>query len=71
MQYCAKCEQQFELEDGCLCPVYRVLMRDGHYRSVPPWWIRDFWDEPLYCDDCQSSYRFGEPCRCGVVAYAV
>ena len=65
MEYCNKCEQEYEAEDGCLCPVYRVLMREAHYGSVPPWWIVNEWDEPLYCDDCDSSYMYGTPCHCG------
>lgn len=68
MSYCHKCAQEFELEDGCLCAVYRVLMRDGHYKSVPPFWIAAEWDEELYCDDCRSGFRYGSPCKCGKVA---
>lgn len=68
MNYCDKCEMDYMTEDGCLCAVYRVLMRDGHYRSVPPFWIANEWDEPLYCDECQSSYEYGHACKCGKVA---
>jgi hypothetical protein len=36
MHHCHKCEQEFEPEDGCLCPVYRVLMErlDITYAAV-------------------------------------
>lgn len=68
MEFCSKCDQEYEREDGCLCPVYRVLMRDGHFRSVPWTWIADWWDEPLLCDTCQSGYMYGSACKCGKVA---
>lgn len=66
MNYCGKCEMEFVTEDGCLYAVYRVLMRDGHYRSVPPLWIENC-DEPLLCDSCQSGYQYGSACKCGKV----
>lgn len=67
MQYCHKCEMEFEAEDGCLCAVYRELMRRGHYNSVPPQWITDWWEDKLYCDTCRSSYWPGGICDCGFV----
>jgi hypothetical protein len=71
MTYCHKCEQEYEVADGCLCPVYRVLMRDGHYNSVPPFWIVNEWEEPLWCDNCKSSYAYGSPCYCDDEAAAI
>ena len=40
------------------------LMRDGHYESLPPWWIATEWHDTLYCGNCKSSYVFGSPCYC-------
>ena len=39
-------------------------MRDGHYESLPPWWIATEWHDTLYCGNCKSSYVFGSPCFC-------
>lgn len=68
MNWCYKCEQEYETEDGCLCAVYRALMRRGHYQSVPPVWIMEYWDEPIYCGYCQAAFMYGNPCACGKAA---
>jgi hypothetical protein len=64
MLHCHACEQDYTEETGCLCPVYRHLMQNGRYSSVPPYWIVSEWDEPLWCDNCRSSYVYGSPCYC-------
>lgn len=73
MQYCKKCEMEFEAEDGCLCAVYRALRMRGHYTSVPPQWIVDWWEDRLFCDDCKGTYWPGTACGChsGVPVVAV
>jgi len=71
MEYCGKCEQEYEREDGCLCPIYRLMMKEGHYNSVPPQWIRDWWDEGMYCGYCQSMYWPGSTCNCNRVPAVV
>jgi hypothetical protein len=64
MLHCHACEIEYTEETGCLCPVFRQLMRDGRYDAVPPWWIVNEWREPLYCGVCLSSYEYGTPCYC-------
>jgi hypothetical protein len=64
MLHCHACEQDYTEESGCLCPVYRHLMQNGRHSSVPPWWIVSEWEEPLWCDNCRSSYAYGSPCYC-------
>lgn len=43
MQYCNKCDHEYEAGSVCLCVKYRRYMNRGLDILVPEWWIRENW----------------------------
>lgn len=67
MRYCDKCDQEYyEDEETCMCPTYRRRMEHGEYSQVPVQWIKDYWEDKLYCGICKSGYWVGQACDCDV-----
>jgi hypothetical protein len=66
LPYCQKCDTKYEAEEECMCPQYTRWMVAMQYGRVPADWIRDWWEDELYCDRCKSGYWFGGACDCSM-----
>lgn len=47
IEYCRKCDHEYEYGGKCLCDRYYKHMESGFDFLVPQWWIRENWHGPL------------------------